>query len=301
VGFSPTAVAKVKHNMSKYNDYPEVEKGGGGGGGGFRRFAMLVALVCFIAFGFALWGMGAKDTPTAVQPDTMPTAVPNGVAVNVSQAAPAINLSIDQPAPPPVDDAALQMAFMESQRAHGRADDAYRAAERAFAHADVLHGRVADLESAAPPPDHTPQLVAIEHQQAKLQSQLDILTGGLFLTLALLIALAGFVGWYTIPRPYPTAATPQIDQLTVHGANPVLHRANPVLTPTSGDDETLGEPLVISQNRPRVGRRAGELAEWERRYIQETYNRLKNYTATANHVWGYHNRLTLQCVKEVVG
>jgi len=278
--------------MSKYNDYPEVDKAKGGGGGGFRRFALLVALVCVIAFGFALWGMGAKDTPTAVQPDTMPTAVPNGVAVNVSQAAPAINLSIDQPAPPPapMPTADNTIALL-----------AYGNADKALDETAAIAQRVAALESAAPPPDHTPQLVAIEHQQAGQQSQLNILTGGLFFTLALLIALAGFVGWYTIPRPHPIPANRQIDQLTVHGANPVLPRANPVLTPTAGDDETLGEPLVISQNRPRVGRRAGELAEWERRYIQETYNRLKNYTATANHVWGYHNRLTLLCVKEVVG
>ena len=27
----------------------------------------------------------------------------------------------------------------------------------------------------------------------------------------------------------------------------------------------------------------------------------KHITATANHVWGYHNRLTLRCVKEIVG
>jgi hypothetical protein len=294
-----------KYKESQY-DYPEPKPSGGGGG--FRRFLLLVAVVAVLAFLVASWsgtavvtenhggGAGVVTTATA----TAPAA---GVAVNVEQSAPSISVNVEQAAPPPAamptaDNTVAMLAYQNADRA---------LLEAATANRDTaaLLPRVAALETkAAAPPTPSAELELMRFDTETNRLTTGMLTGGFFALLVLVMALAGWVTWSTTPRTSPRRAAPTLLE-NQHGANTVLHGADtvqqttyPVHSTTSGD---ILRPLNLRPRPLPMPKRLDELTDEQRRYIQQTYNRLKTFSGTSRHIWNYHNATTLGIVKDVVG
>lgn len=289
--------------MTKYNDY-EKEKAGGGGGG--RRFLFLLLAMAFLAFMVAAWSGGVVTENQGGVGEIVTTVTPGaGVAVHVQQSAPAVNVQIEQPPAPPAATADNTVALL-----------AYQNADKALGEVAGLSPRVAALETAvAAPPTPNAELQLLRFDVDTNRMTTTILTAGLFFTLALLMAVTVAISWLTSrPRPAPTnTPPPQLTNLAhtvndaphhlhgantvLHGANTVLHQTEPVLRTTSG-----GVPaLTITNRRPEIPKATNELTPEHRRYIQHTYNRLRTYSGTCRHIWGYHNQATLTIVKSVVG
>lgn len=287
--------------MSDYKgstaDYPTADKTGGGG----RRFAIIML---FLLIGLAvLYAVVTSNSPGVEGIDTTPpapTAVA-GVSVNVQQDGPAVSVNVEQaapPAPPPPvqDNTAALMAADHARDARAVADRALEQTNALHGRVDLLHGRVQVLE-AIEIPDLSPTLIHFERQTESVQQQLSYITSGLIVTLLAMALLAIGLLWLVSRPTYPphglTIAENQPHLL--HGDSTVLHGDSTVL------DIGSGEPLVISENKPVIPKKSTELRDWERAYIQTNYNRLKTYTAVSNHIWGYHGKKTLQCIKDVVG
>jgi hypothetical protein len=298
--------------MDKYKDYPEVSKEGGGGGG-FRRFLLLVAVVAVLAFLVASWSGRAVVTENhggVADVVTTATAPAAGVAVNVEQSAPSISVNVEQAAPPPA--AAPTSDNTVALLAYQNADRALLEAATANTTANNLLPRVAALETTAamPRPDLSPTLIAFQATADQHERELNALTAGVLVALLLVMVVAGVVGYMTIYHhpPTPTPPTPLLTQtapLTLHGANTVLHGADtvqqttyPVHSTTSGD---ILRPLNLRPRPLPMPKRLDELTDEQRRYIQQTYNRLKTFSGTSRHIWNYHNATTLGIVKDVVG
>jgi hypothetical protein len=223
--------------MSKYNDYPKEQTGGGG-----RRFIFLLLAIALLAFMVAAWTGGVVTENHGGVGEIVTTATPTppaGVAVNVSQsqAAPNVSITMQQPAAPPSDDYAVQLAFIEAARAYQRGDEAYRKAERV---ADELYPRVAAIETRiATPPTPAVELELLQFDTTTHRYTLNILTVGFFALLGLVVALAVWVAYLNRPhpptptnQPQPTPPTPPTPPETttqpLHGANTVQHGAGTV-------------------------------------------------------------------------
>jgi hypothetical protein len=292
-----------KYKESQY-DYPDQPKPSGGGG--FRRFLLLVAVVAVLAFLVASWSGRAVVTQNhGGVADVVTTPSPAaGVAVNVQQSAPAVNVQIEQALPPaaaPTSDNTVALL------AYQNADRALADAATANITANNLLPRVAVLETSAamPRPDLSPTLIAFQATADQHERELNALTAGVMVALLLVMVVAGVVGYMTIYHPPPTPPPPthlltQTAPLTLHGANTVLHGADTVPSTTSGDAHAL-QLVSISDRRAEIPRRTDDLTPGQRRYIQATYNRLGTYSGTSKHLWGYHNAVTLALVKSVVG
>lgn len=280
--------------MSKYKessiDYPTVDKPAVITAG-FRRF--LILLVLFGIGLVLLVGVVTDPSDVPAPPDTItatPTAVPSGVTVNVEQSAPAVNVNVQQdaPPPPPPDNAPALIAQQTALDARARADMAYNTAAALAPRVDALE---AGHERLAAAPDIQPTLVAFEQNHGRLQSELNQLRWGVlgaFIGLGLLGLVMGLMLFPHGRAPHPTTLTiSQNDPVQLHGADTV-------------QSTTSGEPLVIRRGRPELATRVDDLSNDEKRYIQHTYNRLKTYSGTCRHIWGYHNSTTLACVKSVV-
>jgi hypothetical protein len=83
-----------------------------------------------------------------------------------------------------------------------------------------------------------------------------------------------------------------------HGVDTVQQTTSPVHSTTSGD---ILRPLNLRPRPLPMPKRLDELTDEQRRYIQQTYNRLKTFSGTSRHIWNYHNATTLGIVKDVVG
>jgi hypothetical protein len=294
--------------MNKYNEY-EKEKAGGGGGG--RRFFFLLLAMAFLAFMVAAWSGGVVTENQGGAGEIVTTVTPGaGVAVHVQQSAPAVNVQIEQPPAPPAATADNTVALL-----------AYQNADKALGEVAGLSPRVAALETAvAAPPTPNAELQLLRFDVDTNRMTTTILTAGLFFTLALLMAVTVAISWLTSrPRPAPTnTPPPQLTNLAhtgndaphhlhgantvLHGANTVLHQTEPVLSTTSGSQSAdILRPLTLRPRPLPMPKKLDELNDEQRRYIQQTYNRLKTYSGTSRHIWNYHNAATLTIVKAVVG
>jgi hypothetical protein len=291
--------------MNKYNDYKPTKEQGSGGG--FRRFIFLLLAMAFLAFMVAAWTGGVVTEKHGGDTAVVTTVTPGaGVAVHVQQSAPAVSVAIEQaPAPPTNDNTVALLAYQNADKALSETKGNYELVAQ-------LYPRVAALETAvAAPPTPSTELQLLRFDVETNRMTTTILTAGFFFLLALLMAVTVGISWLTSrPRPTPPA-TPQ-HQLSIgndtphhlhgadtvqHGTSTVLHQPEPVQRTTSGSIPTL----TITNRRPEIPKAANELTTEHRRYIQHTYNRLRTYSGTCRHIWGYHNAATLTIVKSVVG
>ena len=231
--------------MSKYNDYPEVTKGSGRG---FGRFLILFVLAVMLAFLVAAWS--GRNTAVVTEPATdtaAPVTTPDpstAVVMNVQQAAPVMSVNVEQAAPPPTTDMLL---YYETQRAYQRGDDAYRAANEAYAYADDLSYRVRALETAVaqPAPDLSPTLVAFQATADQHQRQLSALTGGVVVALLAVVVFGAGLGWLTMRPPAPAP------RLTIaHPAQLRAEPAEPLVVPQVELIRTVSEPFRNRSEEP---------------------------------------------------
>jgi hypothetical protein len=214
-------------------------------------------------------------------------------------------VNIQQPAPAPqtTSDYTSQLAFIEAQRAFTRGDEAYRLAERAYGHADVLHPRLTDLEARAGAWEYQRlELVEFTERTNHMAQQVNALTAGLMVVLVLIMVLGGAMLWLGLhpptPRPYTPATQPYhltqtAEPLTVHLVEPAVTVPEPLRNRSEPLAELTIEPVKLDATRPPTAR--------ERALLRGLHAKHKgSITAVCYEAYGAKNARIWQYVKDAV-